>query len=109
MKDAPKYYNWRSQVEQKIRAKGWLWKKDGRNLYNTFIIESINLADFPVSATTTIKLTPKTDDPKPTHKALNELIMDCFKKVRESKQKRSTAAGQEDIAGEEEGTDGAAD
>jgi hypothetical protein len=62
-----------------------------------FLLECIDLADFPVAAKSTIRHT-KTGDMEPSHKALNELMLDCFKKVRESKNKRKRAAAQETIA-----------
>jgi hypothetical protein len=96
-KNSPRYSSWRSEVEQKIRGKGWLWKKDGGNLYDAFVLECIDLDDFPVSGASTIRRT-QTDDTKPFHKALNELMLDCFKKVRESKNKRKRAIAREEIA-----------
>ena len=98
-KNSPRYSNWRNEVEQKIRGKGWLWKKDGGNLYDAFVLECVDLDDFPVSGASTIRRT-QTDDTKPFHKALNELMLDCFKKVRESKNKRKRAIAQEEIAAE---------
>lgn len=96
-KNSPRYSNWRSEVEQKIRGKGWLWKKDGGNQYDAFVLECVDLDDFPVSGASTIRRT-QTDDTKPFHKALNELMLDCFKKVRESKNKRKRAIAREEIA-----------
>lgn len=86
-----------------MNAKGWLWKKDAANLYDAFIIECISLDDFPISGASLIRRTPQTDETKPAHKALNELMLDCFKKVRESKNKRKRAAAREDIAADQGG------
>lgn len=44
------------------------------------MMHGVGLLDFPVSTTRRTK----TDDTKPSHKTLNEIILDCFKKVRES-------------------------
>jgi hypothetical protein len=87
-------------VEVKIKAKGWQWKKDAGNQYDAFLLECVGLEDFPVSGAAIIRRNPKTEDTKPTHKALNELMLDCFKKVRESRNKRRRAAAREELAAE---------
>ncbi|KAF8437826.1 hypothetical protein BGX38DRAFT_1273856 [Terfezia claveryi] len=56
------------------------------------------LDDFPASGAAVIRRDPQTDDTKPTYKALNELMLDCFKKVRESRGKRKRAAAREELA-----------
>ena len=99
-KNSQRYANWRAEVELKIKAKGWLWKKDAGNALDAFILECIALSDFPVPAASLIKIRPPTDNTKPSHKAVNELIIDCFKKVRESQSKRKRATAQEEIAAE---------
>ena len=86
-----------------MNAKGWLWKKDAANLYDAFIIECISLDDCPISGASLIRRTLQTDETKPTYKALNELMLDCFKKVRESKNKRKRAAAWDDIAADQGG------
>ena len=40
------------------------------------------------------------DDTRPAHKAVNELVIDCFNKVRESQNKRKRNVPQEDIEAE---------
>ena len=96
-KNSARYRNWRSEVEEKIKAKGWLWRKDWGKQYDPFLLECVGLPDFPVSAASTIRRNPPTDDTKSSYRALNELMLDCFKKVRESQNKRKRAAAQEDI------------
>jgi len=55
----------------------------------------------------------QTDDTKPAHRTLNELMLDCFKKARESRSKRKRAAAREELeaeagaVGEDEGGDAA--
>ncbi|RPB18289.1 hypothetical protein L211DRAFT_854255 [Terfezia boudieri ATCC MYA-4762] len=74
-------------------------------------MECVSLDDFPASGAAVIRRDPKTDDTKPAHKALNELMLDCFKKVRESRGKRKRAAAREALVAEagqvedEEGAD----
>ncbi|RPB22309.1 hypothetical protein L211DRAFT_850629 [Terfezia boudieri ATCC MYA-4762] len=110
-KNSSRYTTWRNEVEVRIRAKGWQWKKDGGNDYDGFLMECVGLDDFPASGAAVIRWDPKTDDTKPAHKALNELMLDCFKKVRESRGKRKRAAAQEALVAEagqvedEEGAD----
>ena len=87
-------------MELKIKAKGWLWKKDAGNTLDAFILECIALDEFPVPAASLIRITPPTDNTKPSHKAVNELLIDCFKKVRELESKRKRATAQEEIAAE---------
>lgn len=101
-KNSQKYLNWRSEVETKIRSKGWQWKKDGGTLYDAFVMECVALPEFPVSGASIIRRNLKTEDTKPAHKALNELMLDCFKKVRESQHKRRRALAREELAGEAE-------
>ena len=48
-----------------------------------------------------IRREPQTKDTERAHKALNELMLDCFKKVRESENKRRKAVAREELAGEE--------
>lgn len=98
-KNSQRYTNWRSDVETKIRAKGWLWKKDAGNRYDAFALECAALDDFPVSGGSIIRR-PKTADTEPSHKALNELLLDCFKKIRESQNKRKHAVAREDLEAE---------
>ena len=112
-KNAQKYSNWRNEVETKIKTKGWLWKKDGGNLYDAFVLECVALADFPVSVASLIRRNPQMDDSKAAHKALNESILDCFKNIRESQHKSKRAAAGEElpaeagaiVAGGDEGAD----
>jgi len=111
-KNSSRYSNWRTEVEVKIKAKGWQWKKDAGNDYDAFLLECIGLNDFPTTGASGLNR-PQTEDTKPAHKALNELMLDCFKKVRESRSKRKRAAAREELAAkaatvreeEEEGTD----
>ncbi|RPB18877.1 hypothetical protein L211DRAFT_853688 [Terfezia boudieri ATCC MYA-4762] len=65
-------------------------------------MECVGLDDFPASGAAVIRQDPKTDDTKPGHKALNELILNCFKKVRESRGKRKRVAAQEALVVEAE-------
>ena len=83
-----------------MKGNGWLWKKDAGNGYDAFVLQCVRLDDFPVSGASRIRRTPKTDDTKPAHKAINELMLDCFKKVRESRNKRKRAAAQEELRAE---------
>jgi len=83
----------------KIKAKGWQWKKDAGNEYNAFLMECVGLDDFPSSGASIIRR-PQTEDTKAAHKALNELMLDCYKKVRESRGKRKRAAAREELAAE---------
>ncbi|KAF8426777.1 hypothetical protein BGX38DRAFT_1301530 [Terfezia claveryi] len=92
------YTSWRNEVEVWIRAKGWQWKKNEGNDYAVFQIECVGLDDFPASGATVIHRDPQMDDTKPTHKALNELMLDCFKKVWESRRKQKRAAAREELA-----------
>ena len=71
------------EVELKITAKGWLCKKDVGTVLDAFILECIALSDFPVPAISLIKIRPPTDNTNKLHKAVHELIIDYFKKVRE--------------------------
>jgi len=68
-------------------------------------MECVRLADFPCSGAATLRRSPPTGDTKPSYKALNELMLDCFKKVRESRNKGRRAAAREDIAAEVEEAD----
>ncbi|KAF8422129.1 hypothetical protein BGX38DRAFT_1279902 [Terfezia claveryi] len=73
-------------------------------------MKCVSLDDFPASGAAVIRRDPQTDDMKPAYKALNELILDCFKKVRESRGKRKRAAAQEEVmawAGQVEDKEGA--
>ena len=101
-KNAQKYSNWRNEVEEKIKGKGWKKKTEAGNQYDAFVLECVDLEDFPVSAASTIRR-PRTNDTEPAHKALNELMLDCFKKVREAKQRRKRNAAQEELAAGEGG------
>ena len=49
-----------------------------------------------------IRREPQTKDTERAHKALNELILDCFKKVREFENKRRRAVAREELSGEEQ-------
>ncbi|KAF8424471.1 hypothetical protein BGX38DRAFT_1279386 [Terfezia claveryi] len=97
-KNSSRYTSWRNEVEVRIRAKGWQWKKDRGNDCAAFQMECVGLDDFPASGAAVIRRDLQTDDTKPTHKALNELMLDCFKKVRESHGKRKRAAAREELA-----------
>ncbi|KAF8426000.1 hypothetical protein EV426DRAFT_710467 [Tirmania nivea] len=99
-KNSSRYSSWRTEVEVKIKAKGWQWKKDAGNSYDAFLLECIGQEDFPSSGAAIIRQNPKTDDTKLAHKALNELMLDCFKKVGESRNKWRRAAAREDLATE---------
>ena len=99
-KNLQRYSNWQTEVELKIKAKGWLWKHDAGNTLDAFILECIALDNFPVPAASLIRITPPTDNTKLSHKAVNELLIDCFKKVHESQSKRKRATAQEEIATE---------
>ncbi|RPB18890.1 hypothetical protein L211DRAFT_853703 [Terfezia boudieri ATCC MYA-4762] len=74
-------------------------------------MECVGLDDFPASGATVIRRDPQTDDTKPAHKALNELMLDCFKKIWESRGKHKRAAAREALVVEvgqvkdEEGAD----
>jgi len=110
-KNFAKYGSWRSEVEVQIRGKGWQWKKDGSNDYDELLMECVGLEDFPSLGATLIRWNPKTDDTKPAHKALKELMLDCFNKVRESRGKRRIAGAREELlaeAGQDEEDEGAA-
>ena len=63
-------------------------------------MQCLILDDFPVFGASLIRRTPKTDDTKPAHKAINELMLDCFKKVSESRNKCKRAAAQEELRAE---------
>ena len=54
----------------------------------------MKLEDFPSSGASVIQR-KLADDTRPAHKAVNELVIDCFKKVRgsQNKQKRNVAQG----------------
>ncbi|KAF8423735.1 hypothetical protein BGX38DRAFT_1304784 [Terfezia claveryi] len=74
-------------------------------------MECVGLDDFPASGAAVIHRDSKTDDTKPAYKALIELMLDCFKKIRESHGKRKSAAAREELVAkagqveDEEGTD----
>ena len=86
------YSIWHSEVEAKIKAKGWSWKKDpSANIYAEFLTECIGIGTFPVGAQMLCSQ-PKDEANGAYHKALNELMLDCFKKVRESTQTKKHAA-----------------
>ena len=59
----------------------------------------MKLKDFPSSGALVIQR-KLADDTRPAHKAVNELLIDCFKKVRESQNKRKRNVAQEDIEAE---------
>ena len=86
-KNSSLYSNWRTEVEVKIKAKGWQWKKDA------------GLDNFTSSGASIIRR-PQADDTKPAHEALNELMLDCFKKVRESRGKRKRGAARKELPAE---------
>ena len=99
-KNSSRCSNWRSEVETLIKANGWLWKTDAGNGYDAFVLQYVGLDDCPVFGASLIRRTPKTDDTKPAYKAINELILNCFKKVRESRNKRKRAVAQEELRAE---------
>ena len=74
-------------MELKLKAKAWLWKKDAGNALDAFPLECIALNDFTVPTASLIKIRPRNDNIKPSHKAVNELIIDWFQKVHESQGK----------------------
>ena len=80
-KNSTRYYSEGSKVETKIRSKGWQWKRDVGKQYDTFLKHLVGLPDFPASAASIIQRDSRTKDTEQAHKALNELILDCFKKV----------------------------
>ena len=80
-KNSSRYFNWRNEVETLTKGKGWLWKKDAGNQYDAFVLQCVRLDDFPVSGASLIRFTPKTDDTKPAHKAINELMLDCGRSI----------------------------
>jgi len=86
----------------KIKAKGWQWKKDSGLEHNAFLMECVRVADFPSSGAATLRRSLPTGDTRTSYKALKELMLDCFKKVRESRNKRRRAAAREDMATEAE-------
>ena len=98
-KNAAKYSRWRSAIETKITANKWLWKNDTGNGYDAFVIEYVKLKDFPSSGALVIQQ-KLADDTRPAHEAVNELLIDCFKKERESQNKRKRNVAQEDIEAE---------
>ena len=106
-KNAAKYSSWHSAVETKIRANKWLWKKDAGNGYDALVIECVKLEDFPSSGASVIQR-KLADDTRPAHKAVNKLLIDGFKKVRESQNKRKRNVAQEDIEAEAVGGGGEA-
>ena len=99
-KNSQRYSNWQTGVELKIKGKGWLWKKDAGNILDAFILECIALDNFPVPPASLIRITPPTDNTKPLYEAINELLIYCFKKVRELQSKRKRATAREEIVTE---------
>ena len=62
-KNSSRYSNWRTEVEVKIKAKGWQWKKDAGNEYDVFLLECVGLDDLPSSGTSIIRR-PQGEDTK---------------------------------------------
>ena len=67
----------------------------------------MKLEDFPSSGASVIQR-KLADDTRPAHKAVNELLIDCFKQVRESQNKRKRNVAQEVIEAEAVGGGGEA-
>ena len=94
------YTYWRSEVEDMIKAKGWSSKKEpGAKTYAEFLSQCIELKSFPVGARTLCGQ-DESDTNRAHQKALNELMLDCFKKVRESAQSKKRAVAQEELDAE---------
>ena len=67
----------------------------------------MKLEDFPSSGVSVIQR-KLADDTRLAHKAVNELLIDCFKNVRESQNKWKRNVAQEDIEAEAVGGGGEA-
>ena len=91
-----KYTNWRAAVDDLIKGKGWNWKRDAGDGWNTFIQECIELQDFPVGAKGILSR-PSTEETKGHYNAINELLLDCLKKRREAVASRKRAAAKEEL------------
>jgi len=97
--NSSQYSNCRTEVEGEIKAKGWYWKKDARKKYDVFLLRCVELKNLRSSDASIIRR-PQAEETKPAHKALNELTLDCFKKVRESGGKKKRAPVTEELAAE---------
>ena len=83
-----------------IKGNRWLWKQDAGNRYDAFVLQCVGLEDFSISGASLIRRTHKTDDTKPAHKGINELMLNYFKKVREFQNKHKRAVAQEKLRAE---------